>query len=84
MGLAPLLVKEIFDVLGELSRKGVPILLVEQNAKMALRVAQRGYVMEAGHVVLADKASDLLETDQVQMIYLGQERAAMDVTKELR
>lgn len=74
MGLAPLIVREIFDVLGELSRKGVPILLVEQNAKMALRIAQRGYVMEAGRVVLSGNAQQLLETDEVQMIYLGQKR----------
>lgn len=72
MGLAPLIVKEIFGILAELSNKGVPILLVEQNAKMALRVAHRGYVMEAGRVVLNDTARQLLETDAVQMIYLGQ------------
>ena len=74
MGLAPLIVREIFNVLDELSRHGTPILLVEQNAKMALRVAQRGYVMEAGRVVLSDTASRLLETDSVQMIYLGKKR----------
>ena len=74
MGLAPLIVREIFDVIGELSRKGTPILLVEQNAKMALRVARRGYVMEAGRVVLSDTATRLLETDAVQMIYLGKKR----------
>lgn len=72
MGLAPLIVKEIFEILTELSGKGTPILLVEQNAKMALRVAHRGYVMEAGRVVLNDTARQLLETDAVQMIYLGQ------------
>ncbi len=74
MGLAPLIVREIFNVLEELSRKGTPILLVEQNAKMALRVAQRGYVMETGRVVLTGTASELLDTDAVQMIYLGQKR----------
>ena len=74
MGLAPLIVREIFNVLGALSRQGTPILLVEQNAKMALRVAQRGYVMETGRIVLGDTASRLLETDAVQMIYLGQKR----------
>lgn len=72
MGLAPLIVKEIFGILTELSNRGTPILLVEQNAKMALRIAHRGYVMEAGRVVLNDTASRLLETDTVQMIYLGQ------------
>ncbi|MCL5958781.1 MAG: ABC transporter ATP-binding protein [Chloroflexi bacterium] len=75
MGLAPLMVKEIFDVLTELSRKGTTILLVEQNAKMALRIAHRGYVLETGRVVLSDKSSQLLETDEVKMIYLGQKRA---------
>ncbi len=74
MGLAPLLVKEIFDIITELSRQGTPILLVEQNAKMALRVAQRGYVMETGRMVLSDTASALLESDAVQMIYLGQKK----------
>lgn len=72
MGLAPLIVKEIFEILTELSNQGTPILLVEQNAKMALRVAHRGYVMETGQVVLNDTARQLLETDAVQMIYLGQ------------
>ena len=76
MGLAPLIVKEIFEVLVELSRKGTTILLVEQNAKMALRIAQRGYVMETGRVVLSDVASQLLETDEVKMVYLGQKRAS--------
>lgn len=76
MGLAPLIVKEIFEVLVELSRKGTTILLVEQNAKMALRIAQRGYVMETGRVVLSDVASRLLETDEVKMVYLGQKRAS--------
>lgn len=75
MGLAPLLVKEIFDIITELSRQGTPILLVEQNAKMALRVAQRGYVMETGRMVLSDTANALLESDAVQMIYLGKKRA---------
>ncbi len=74
MGLAPLLVKEIFDTITRLSQQGTPILLVEQNAKMALRVAQRGYVMETGRMVLSDTASKLLESDTVQMIYLGQKK----------
>ncbi len=74
MGLAPLIVRGIFDVIVELSSKGTPILLVEQSAKMALRVAHRGYVMETGRIVHADTASRLLETDTVQMIYLGQKR----------
>jgi branched-chain amino acid transport system ATP-binding protein len=75
MGLAPLIVREIFSVLVQLSKKGTPILLVEQNAKMALRVAQRGCVMETGRVVLTGTASELLGTDAVRMIYLGQKSA---------
>ena len=74
MGLAPLVVKEIFEVMSELSRKGTTILLVEQNAKIALRLAHRGYVLETGQVILSGKSSQLLETDEVQRIYLGQKR----------
>lgn len=75
MGLAPLIVREIFNVLGQLSKKGTTILLVEQNAKMALQVAHRGYVMETGRVVLTGTASELQGTDAVRMIYLGQKSA---------
>ncbi len=74
MGLAPLIVSEIFRAVKELSKKGTTILLVEQNAKLALQVANRGYVMETGRVVLSGKSSQLLETDEVRMIYLGQKR----------
>lgn len=77
MGLAPLIVSEIFRVVRELSKKGTTILLVEQNAKLALQVASRGYVMETGRIVLSDKSSQLLETDEVRMIYLGQRRASI-------
>lgn len=76
MGLAPLIVNDIFRVVTELSKKGTTILLVEQNAKLALQVASRGYVMETGRIVLSDKSSQLLETDEVRMIYLGQKRAS--------
>lgn len=76
MGLAPLIVQEIFKVVIELSKKGTTILLVEQNANLALQVASRGYVMETGRIVLSGQSSDLLQTDDVQMIYLGQKRAA--------
>jgi branched-chain amino acid transport system ATP-binding protein len=74
MGLAPLIVNEIFSVVMELSKKGTTILLVEQNANLALQMASRGYVMETGRIALSGKSSDLLETDDVQMIYLGQRR----------
>lgn len=75
MGLAPLVVSDIFRVVKELSANGTTILLVEQNAKLALQIADRGYVMETGRIVLSDAASRLLESDQVRMIYLGQRRS---------
>jgi len=71
MGLAPLLVEQIFEIIGELNRGGVTILLVEQNANMALKVAHRGYVLETGRIVTADSASSLLENDAVRKAYLG-------------
>ena len=71
MGLAPMLVEQIFGIIGELNRGGVTILLVEQNANMALRVADRGYVLETGRIVMADSASALLENDAVRKAYLG-------------
>jgi len=71
MGLAPLLVEQIFEIIRELHRAGVTILLVEQNAHMALAVANRGYVLETGRIVLADDAKALLENDAVRKAYLG-------------
>jgi branched-chain amino acid transport system ATP-binding protein len=71
MGLAPLLVQEIFRVLGEINRHGTTILLVEQNAFMALRLAHRGYVLQTGEVVLSGPASDLAADPAVQQAYLG-------------
>ena len=71
MGLAPMLVEQIFEIVGELNQGGVTILLVEQNANMALRVADRGYVLETGRIVTADSASALLENDAVRKAYLG-------------
>jgi branched-chain amino acid transport system ATP-binding protein len=71
MGLAPLLVAEIFRVVRELNEKGVTILLVEQNAKAALGIADRGYVLETGRVVLSADADDLLADEAVQKAYLG-------------
>jgi branched-chain amino acid transport system ATP-binding protein len=72
MGLAPIFVEKIFEIIGEINRLGTTILLVEQNAAMALAVARRGYVLEAGRVALADDASRLLENDQVRKTYLGE------------
>ena len=71
MGLAPMLVQQIFDIIGELNESGITILLVEQNARMALRLAHRGYVLESGRVVLQDDANALLQNDAVQKAYLG-------------
>jgi len=71
MGLAPLLVEQIFEIIKELNAAGVTILLVEQNANMALAVAHRGYVLETGRIVTADNAAALLQDDAVRKAYLG-------------
>jgi branched-chain amino acid transport system ATP-binding protein len=71
MGLAPILVEEIFDIIGEINQQGVSILLVEQNAAMALSVADRAYVLETGRVVLEGPAQDVLQNPEVQAAYLG-------------
>ncbi|MFN8383325.1 MAG: ABC transporter ATP-binding protein [Anaerolineales bacterium] len=73
MGLAPLLVELIFDIIKKLNEEGTTILLVEQNALMALSIADRGYVLQTGEVVLADKADKLMKNDMVQKTYLGVE-----------
>jgi len=73
MGLSPVLVSEIFRMIGEINRAGTTILLVEQNASMALAVADRAYVLEAGEIVLTGKASALLEDPKVRAAYLGAE-----------
>ncbi len=72
MGLSPLLVKEIFAIIEELHKAGTTILLVEQNAKMALSVADRAYVLETGSIAMSGKASDMLENDDIKKAYLGQ------------
>ena len=71
MGLSPLLVKEIFSIIQELHESGITILLVEQNAKMALAVADRAYVLETGCISMSGKASELAEDDRVRKAYLG-------------
>jgi branched-chain amino acid transport system ATP-binding protein len=73
MGLAPILVQRIFDALRRINAEGVPLLLVEQNARQALAVAHRGYVMETGRIVLEGAAGDLLKNDEVRRVYLGVE-----------
>jgi branched-chain amino acid transport system ATP-binding protein len=71
MGLSPLLVSEIFRMIGEINKAGTTILLVEQNASMALAVADRAYVLETGEIALEGKASDLREDPKVRAAYLG-------------
>ena len=71
MGLAPILVDQIFDIIRELHESGVTILLVEQNAQMALSVADRAYVLETGRIAMSGNAADLLQNDDVQKAYLG-------------
>jgi branched-chain amino acid transport system ATP-binding protein len=73
MGLAPIFVEKIFEIVKEINEQGTPILLVEQNALLALDVAKRGYVLETGHVALADSAKALRENEQVRKTYLGEE-----------
>ena len=72
MGLAPILVEEIFNIIHSINAEGTSILLVEQNAAMALSVAHRGYVLETGNIVLEGSAQELLENRQVQAAYLGE------------
>jgi branched-chain amino acid transport system ATP-binding protein len=71
MGLAPVLVEQIFEIIKSINAQGTTILLVEQNALMALQVAHRGYVLQTGQIVLADSASALSENEMVQKAYLG-------------
>ena len=73
MGLAPIFVEKIFEIIREINDQGTPILLVEQNALMALDAADRGYVLETGHVALADEAKALRQNEQVRKTYLGEE-----------
>ena len=72
MGLSPIFVNEIFDIIKEVSASGTTVLLVEQNAKKALAIADRGYVLETGKIVLEGKASDLLNDDSIKKAYLGE------------
>jgi branched-chain amino acid transport system ATP-binding protein len=72
LGLAPFLVQQIFHIIREINQQGVTILLVEQNAFQALRLASRGYVLETGRVVLEDSADNLLQNEEVKKAYLGE------------
>lgn len=71
MGLSPLLVQEIFEIIKEVNAQGITVLLVEQNAKMALKVADRAYVLETGRIKLSGDAKELLNDDEVRKAYLG-------------
>lgn len=71
MGLAPILVETIFDIIQEINQEGTTILLVEQNAQIALQIADRGYVLQTGEIVLSDTADALREDPTVQKVYLG-------------
>ncbi|MGM9628488.1 MAG: ABC transporter ATP-binding protein [Faecousia sp.] len=72
MGLSPLLVKEIFDIIQEVNRQGITVLLVEQNAKMALSISDRAYVLETGTISIQGNAAELLNDPRVKKAYLGQ------------
>lgn len=72
MGLSPIFVNEIFDIIQEVSKSGTTVLLVEQNAKKALSIADRAYVLETGKIVLEGKASELLNDDSIKKAYLGE------------
>jgi branched-chain amino acid transport system ATP-binding protein len=71
LGLAPLIVKEVFQIIREINKEGMPILLVEQNSKAALSIADRGYVLESGKIVMCEKCEDLLNNENVRKSYLG-------------
>jgi branched-chain amino acid transport system ATP-binding protein len=73
MGLAPQVVERVFEVIAAVNKEGIPVLLIEQNAQMALTSASRGYVIETGEIVLEDEAMALLGNDQVRKAYLGEE-----------
>jgi branched-chain amino acid transport system ATP-binding protein len=75
MGLAPLIVRQIFDIVREINASGVTVLLVEQNAAQALALANRGYVLETGEIVLSGTGQELLADDRVRAAYLGEEVA---------
>ena len=71
MGLSPLLVKEIFHIIKEVHKQGITVLLVEQNAKMALAIADRAYVLETGKITLSGTGRELLNNEKVKKAYLG-------------
>ena len=73
LGLAPLMIEKIFDIIRSINKKGISILLVEQNAYAALNLAHRGYVIETGRIILHDLSENLLNSDLVRKSYLGED-----------
>ena len=71
LGLAPMIVREVFQIIRKINKEGMPILLVEQNSKAALSIADRGYVLENGEIIMCEKCEDLLNNEKVQISYLG-------------
>jgi branched-chain amino acid transport system ATP-binding protein len=71
LGLAPVIVQKVFSIIGEIRRRGTTVLLVEQNARMALSVADRGYVLETGRLAVSGKPGELWSNDAVRAAYLG-------------
>ncbi|MHB8842826.1 MAG: ATP-binding cassette domain-containing protein, partial [Candidatus Aquicultor sp.] len=71
LGLAPLVARNVFEALEKISKLGTTILLVEQNAKLALKIANYGYILEAGRIVLKGTSKELMENEDVQELYLG-------------
>ena len=71
MGLAPILVEQIFDIITELHKAGSTILLVEQNAEMALQIADRSYVLESGRITVTGTGAELMQSDSIKKAYLG-------------
>jgi branched-chain amino acid transport system ATP-binding protein len=74
LGLAPLIVKNIFEIIKEINKQGVTILLIEQNANMALKIAHKAYVMETGRITLEGTGAELLVNDSVKEAYLGKSK----------
>ena len=74
LGLAPLIVQQIFDIIKEINKAGVTILLIEQNANMALKVADKAYVLETGSIVLEGSGEELLQNESVREAYLGKKK----------
>ena len=76
LGLAPLVVRGIFDIIREINKNGITVLLIEQNANMALKVAGRAFVLETGQITMSGSGAELLENDTVKEAYLGKKKEA--------